>query len=106
LELWNLANACRVFEETTDTRSGIKRREATMAWTNDQDVRWNTVETELTVGGAFYLLTAIIAGLMFVFALGDFFISWAQGTAVVRVFALAVAVLVWLIGRGLRALLS
>jgi hypothetical protein len=53
LELWNLANACRVFEETTDTRSGIKRREATMAWTNDQDVRWNTVETELTVGGPF-----------------------------------------------------
>jgi hypothetical protein len=52
------------------------------------------------------LLTTIIAGLMFVFALGDFFISWAQGTAVVRVFALAVAVLVWLIGRGLRALLS
>ncbi len=77
-----------------------------MAWTNDHDVRWDTVETELTVGRVLYWLTTIIAGLMFVFVLGDFFISWAQGTPIVRVFALAVAMLVGLIGRALRVLLS
>jgi hypothetical protein len=43
---------------------------------------------------------------MFVFVVGDFFISWAQGTPIVRVFALGVAASVWLIGRALRALLS
>jgi hypothetical protein len=61
---------------------------------------------KLTAGRVFYWLATIIAALMFVFAVGDFFISWAQGTPIVRVFALGVAALVWLIGRALRALLS
>jgi hypothetical protein len=39
---------------------------------------------------------------MFVFVVGDLFISWAQGTPIVRVFALGVAALVWLIGCALR----
>jgi len=76
-----------------------------MAWTNNRDVRWEPGETELTAGQIIYWLTTIIAALMFVFAVADFFISWAQGTPIVRVFALVAAGLVWLIGRAVRALL-
>jgi len=43
---------------------------------------------------------------MFVFAVADFFISWAQGAPIVRVFALVASAAVWLIGRALRALLT
>ena len=53
-----------------------------------------------------YWLTTIIAALMFVFAVADFFISWAQGAPIVRVFALVASAAVWLIGRALRALLT
>ena len=77
-----------------------------MAWTNDHDVRRDARETELTVGRVFYWLATVIAALMFVFVVGDFFISWAQGTPIVRVFALGAALLVWLIGRALRPLPS
>ena len=77
-----------------------------MAWTNNHDVRWDVRETELTVGRVFYWLATVIAALMFVFVVGDFFVSWAQGTPIVRVFALGVAALVWLIGRALRSLPS
>jgi hypothetical protein len=81
-------------------------REAAMAWTNNDDVRWEPGETELTAGRIFCWLTTIVAALMLVFAVADFFISWAQGTPIVRVFALVAAVVVWLIGRAVRALLS
>ena len=77
-----------------------------MAWTNNRDVRWEPGEIELTAGSIIYWLTTIIAALMFVFAIADFFISWAQSTPIVRVFALVTAAAVWLIGRALRALLS
>src|SRR5215472_373846 len=53
-------------------------REATMAWTNNRDVRWEPGETELTAGQIIYWLTTIIAALMFVFAVADFFISWRK----------------------------
>jgi hypothetical protein len=76
-----------------------------MAWNNYRDVR-DVGETDLTVGRVFYWLATIIAVLMFVFVVGDFFISWGQGTPIVRVFALGAAVLVWLIGRALRPLPS
>jgi hypothetical protein len=69
------------------------------------DGRW-LGPTKLTAGRVFYWLATITAALMFVFVVGDFFISWAQGTPIVRVFALGVAASVWLIGRALRALLS
>jgi hypothetical protein len=94
------------YRGTTNTRFGGERPEATMAWTNDHDVRWETGETELTMARVIYWLATIIAALMFVFVVGDFFISWAQGAPIVRVFALGAAALVWLIGRALRALLS
>ena len=51
---------------------------------------------------AFFIDWGRIAALMFVFVVADLFISWAQGTPIVRVFALGVAALVWLIGRALR----
>ena len=76
-----------------------------MAWTNHDDVRWEPGEAELTAGRVFYWLTTIAAALMLIFAVADFFISWAQGTPIVRVFALVGAAGVWLIGRAVRALL-
>ena len=65
-----------------------------MVWTNNDGVRWEPGETELTAGRIFCLLTTIVAALMLIFAVADFFISWAQGTPIVRVFALVAAVLV------------
>ena len=62
------------------------------------------IKTDLTAGRVFYWLATIIAALMFVFVVGDFFIGWAQGTPIVRVFALSAAVLVWLTGLALRPL--
>ena len=76
-----------------------------MAWTNHDDVRWEPGEGELTAGRVFYWLTTIAAALMLIFAVADFFISWAQGTPIVRVFALVAAGLVWLISRAVRSLL-
>jgi hypothetical protein len=77
-----------------------------MVWNNNSDVRWKPGETELTAGRILYWLTTIVAALIFVFAIADFFISWAQGMPIVPVFAFVAAAAVWLIGRGLRALLS
>lgn len=81
-------------------------REAAMAWTNNDDVRWDPGETSLNAGRTLYWLATVIAAVMVIFAIADFFISWAQGAPIVRVFALVAAALVWLIGRALRALLT
>ena len=77
-----------------------------MAWTNNDDVPWELGETSLNAGRTLYWLATMIALVMVIFAVGDFFISWGQGTPILRVFALVAAVLVWLIGRAFRALLS
>jgi|SRR6516164_8326581 hypothetical protein len=91
---------------TKDRESALAAsREAAMTWTNHDDVRWEPGETELTAGRIFYWLTTLVAALMLIFAVADFFISWAQGTPIVRVFALVAAAGVWLIGRAVRALL-
>jgi len=76
-------------------------REGTMTWTNS-DVR----REPALVGRTLYWLATIVAALMVVFAIADFFIAWAQGAPILRVFALVAAALVWLIGRALRALLT
>jgi len=68
-------------------------------WTNNDDVRWEPGETSLNAG-------PIIAALIVVFAIADFFIGWAQGAPILRIFAFVAAAAVWLIGRALRALLS
>jgi hypothetical protein len=63
-------------------------------------------EIELSVGRILYWLATIIAAVMVVFAIADFFIGWAQGTPILRIFAFIAAAAVWLIGRALRALLT
>jgi len=60
----------------------------------------------MNVGRTLYWLATIVAALIVIFALADFFIGWAQGASIVRVVAIIAAVAVWLIGRACRALLS
>jgi hypothetical protein len=76
-----------------------------MTWIDDKS-RWGPGETSLSAGRALYWLATIIAAVMVVFALADFFIGWAQGAPILRIFALIAAAAVWLIGRVLRALLT
>ena len=72
-----------------------------MTWTNS-DVR----REPALVGRTLYWLATIVAALMVVFAIADFFIDWAHGAPILRIFAFVAAAAVWLIGRALRALLS
>ena len=81
-------------------------REAAIDWTNNDDVRWEPGETSLNAGRTLYWLATIIAALLVVFAIADFFIDWAHGAPILRIFAFVAAAAVWLIGRALRALLS
>jgi hypothetical protein len=67
---------------------------------------WQSGETSLTVGRTFYWLATMIAAVMVIFTFADFFIGWVQGAPIVRIVALVAAVIVWLIGRFCRALLS
>jgi hypothetical protein len=49
-----------------------------MAWIDDES-RWESGETGFGVGRTLYWLTTTIAAIIVVFAVADFFISWAQG---------------------------
>jgi len=60
-------------------------------WTNNDDVRWQGGETSLNAGRTLYWLATIIAALMVVFAIADFFIGWAQGAPILRIFAFVAA---------------
>lgn len=74
-----------------------------MAWINDNNARW---EPELNAGRVIYWLTTIIAVLIVIFAVADFFVNWAEGAPILRIFAFIAAALVWLIGRICRSLLA
>ena len=74
-----------------------------MAWINDNNARW---EPELNAGRVIYLLTTTVAVLIAIFAVADFFINWAEGAPILRIFAFVAAALVWLIGRICRSLLA
>jgi hypothetical protein len=75
-----------------------------MAWIDDE--MWlDAGETGLRAGPTLYWLATVIAALIAVFALADFFISWTQGAPIVRIFAFIAAIAVWLIGRICRAVL-
>lgn len=76
-----------------------------MAWIDD-DAWWETRGRGLRAGPTLNWLATIIAILIAVFAVADFFIGWAQGAPIVRIVALVAALAVWLIGRLCRALLS
>src|SRR6516165_4612990 len=100
--VWNSANGSLVsFASGNGAPALAAAREGTMTWTNS-DVR----REPALVGRTLYWLATIVAALMVVFAIADFFIAWAQGAPILRVFALVAAALVWLIGRALRALLT
>jgi hypothetical protein len=75
-----------------------------MAWIDDEPLR-EPGRTGLHPGRTLYWMATIIAALIVVFAVADFFIGWAQGAPIVRIVAFIVAVAVWLIGRLCRALL-
>jgi hypothetical protein len=75
-----------------------------MAWIDDES-RWEPGETGFSAGRTLYWLATIIAAIIAVFAVADFFISWAQGAPIVRVVAFTAAAGVWLIGRICRAVL-
>ena len=77
-----------------------------MAWIDDDDTRWEPDKIGLSVGRILYWLATIIAVVMVVFAVADFFVGWAQGAPILRIFAFIGAAAVWLIGRALRALLT
>jgi hypothetical protein len=80
-------------------------REVAMAWIDDKS--WSKPgETSLSAGRTLYWLATIIAAVMVVFAAADFFIGWAQGAPILRIFAFVAAAAVWLIGRACRALLT
>jgi hypothetical protein len=79
--------------------------EVAMARIHDESW-WEPGETSLSVGRTLYWLATIIAAVMVMFAVADFFVGWAQGAPIVRIVALGAAVIVWLIGRFCRALLS
>ena len=79
-------------------------RELTLARIHDESW-WEPRETSLSVGRTFYWLATIIAAVMVIFTVADFFIGWAQGAPILRIAALIAAVIVWLIGRFCRALL-
>ncbi len=75
-----------------------------MAVINDHS-RWQAGEGRLSPGRALYWLATIAAAIIVIFAVADFFISWAQGVPIVRMVALTTAAAIWLIGRACRAVL-
>jgi len=58
-----------------------------MDWTNNDDVPWEPGETSLNAGRTLYWLATIVAALLVVFAIADFFIGWALGAPILRIFA-------------------
>ncbi|MGB3743406.1 MAG: hypothetical protein WBD11_02540 [Xanthobacteraceae bacterium] len=75
-----------------------------MTWLDDEDAWWQPGDKEPGVGRVVYWLATVVAALMVIFAVGDFFISWAQGQPILRIVALVAAAVVWLIGRTCRSL--
>jgi hypothetical protein len=108
-DLRNLANACPVLSALGTRECNVARSrgsgEVAMARIHDESW-WEPGETSLSVGRTLYWLATIIAAVMVMFAVADFFVGWAQGAPIVRIVALGAAVIVWLIGRFCRALLS
>ena len=74
-------------------------------WISEHDARWNGGDA-LNAGRVIYWLTTTIAVLIVIFAVADFFVNWAEGAPILRIFAFIAAALVWLIGRICRSLLA
>lgn len=56
------------------------------------------------LGTILYWLATLIAAVIAIFVIADFFFSFAQGHPIIRIVALVVAVFVWLLGRAFRSL--
>jgi len=58
---------------------------------------------DLPPGRMLYWFATAVATLIVIFAVADFFISWAQGEPILRIVAFVAAAVVWLIGRACRS---
>ena len=75
-----------------------------MASLDDDDGDWEPSDNRvIRVGRVVYWLATSVAFLIVIFVIGDLYIGWAQDRPILRVFALLIAVLVWLIGRACRS---
>jgi hypothetical protein len=81
-------------------------RKVPMTSMDDQDARWQSNETEPSPGHIISWLATVLAVLIVIFAVGDFFISWALGYPILRIVALIAAIAVWLTGRVCRGLMA
>jgi len=75
-----------------------------MIWMNNDDAWWQPGDSGPTAGRIFYWLATAVAALIVIFAVADFFISWAQGQPILRIVAFVAAAMVWLIGRACRSI--
>jgi len=74
-----------------------------MVWMNDEDDWSQRGDRGPTPGRMLYWLATAVAALIVIFAVADFFISWAQGEPILRIVAFVAAAVVWLIGRACRS---
>ena len=58
-----------------------------MVWMNDEDDWSQRGERGPTPGRMLYWLATAVAALIVIFAVADFFISWAQGEPILRIVA-------------------
>lgn len=58
------------------------------------------------VGNFLYWAATIIAGLIVLFDVSNFFESYSQGDPVIPIAGLVFAIIIWLIGRGCRLVLA
>jgi hypothetical protein len=80
-------------------------RKVAMTSFKHEDGSWEPSDNRvIRVGRVIYWLATSVAVLMVIFVIGDLYISWAQDRPILRVFALLIALLVWLIGRACRSL--
>jgi hypothetical protein len=76
-----------------------------MSWIYNNGAWWEpSGEGGPSAGRAIYWLGNVIAGLIVIFAIGDFFVSWAEGHPIVRFEPFIAAIVVCLIGRACRPL--
>jgi hypothetical protein len=75
-----------------------------MAWIDDEDAWRQPGDRGSNPGRVLYWFATAVAALIVIFAVADFFISWAQGQPILRIVAFVAAAVVWLIGRACRLL--
>jgi hypothetical protein len=75
-----------------------------MTWIDDEDAWRQPGDRGPSPGRILYWLATAVAAVIVIFAVSDFFISWAQGQPILRIVAFVAAAVVWLIGRACRSL--